>query len=252
MSIDRRKFIKNMGLGLASISLNANNLSRIPGESESLLVKDRKQPKPAPKGYDRLPLSWYYSRVQNLKNQLEQKKVDAILLESDVNKVYFSGCFRGSGERTTWVLFPLNEKDTAYWYSPGIDRDLIDSWWATDNKYYFCYPHGEGGYPNKGKVVAGRQVDLFEWLLIHLKDKGLSSKVIATDMNLSNSQLKQIAKILPKTEFININSICEKMRIIKTKDEIALTQRAYRYFDKIHAFARDYILEHGTNTNDLK
>ncbi len=56
MSIDRRKFIKNMGLGLASMSLNAKSLSRIPGESESLLVKDRKQPKPAPKGYDRLPL----------------------------------------------------------------------------------------------------------------------------------------------------------------------------------------------------
>ena len=93
---------------------------------------------------------------------------------------------------------------------------------------------------------------MFEWLLIHLKDKGLSGKVIATDINLSNTQLKQIAKKLPKTEFVNINSICEKMRIIKTKDEIALTQRAYRYFDKIHAFARDYILEHGTSTNDFE
>ena len=28
----------------------------------------------------------------------------------------------------------------------------------------------------------------------------------------------------------------KKMRIIKTKEEIALTQRAYRYFDKIHSF----------------
>ena len=109
MSIDRRKFIKNMGLGIASMSLNAKNISKNPGGSESLLVKDRKQPKPAPKGYDRLPLSWYHTRVQNLKNQLENKQIDAILLESDINKVYFSGCFRGSGERSTWVLFPLNE-----------------------------------------------------------------------------------------------------------------------------------------------
>ena len=68
MSIDRRKFIKNMGLGLASMSLNAKSLSRISGGSESLLVKDRKHPKPAPKGFDRLPLSWYYSRVQNYRN----------------------------------------------------------------------------------------------------------------------------------------------------------------------------------------
>ena len=179
-------------------------------------------------------------------------KVDAILLENDVNKIYFSGCFRGSGKRTTWVLFPQEEKDTAYWFSPGIDRDLIKSWWCTENNYYFCFPHGEGGFPNKGKVVAGKQVDLFEWLLKHLKEKGFEGKKIATDMNLSANQLLQLNKYLPKTKFINISGVCEKMRIIKTKEEIALTQRVYRYFDKIHSFARDYILENGTNTNDFE
>jgi len=252
MSIDRRKFIKSMGLGLASMRLSASNLIKTPGESESLLVTNRNHPKPAPKGYDRLPLSWYKERVQILKNMLINDKVDAILLENDVNKVYFSGCFRGSGKRTTWVLFPQEEKDTAYWFSPGIDRDLIKSWWCTENNYYFCFPHGEGGFPNKGKVVAGKQVDLFEWLLEHLKKKGYEGKKIATDMNLSANQLLQLNKYLPKTKFINISSACEKMRIIKTKEEIALTQRAYRYFDKIHSFARDYILENGTNTNDFE
>ena len=252
MSIDRRKFIKSMGLGLASMRLSASNLIKSPGESESLLVTNRNHPKPAPKGYDRLPLSWYKQRVQKLKNMLLNDKVDAILLENDVNKIYFSGCFRGSGKRTTWVLFPQEEKDTAYWFSPGIDRDLIKSWWCTENNYYFCFPHGEGGFPNKGKVVAGKQVDLFEWLLEHLKEKGFEGKKIATDMNLSANQLLQLNKYLPKTKFINISSVCEKMRIIKTKEEIALTQRAYRYFDKIHSFARDYILENGTNTNDFE
>ena len=252
MSIDRRKFIKSMGLGLASIRLSASNLIKSPGESESLLVTNRNHPKPAPKGYDRLPLSWYKQRVQKLKNMLLNDKVDAILLENDVNKIYFSGCFRGSGKRTTWVLFPQEEKDTAYWFSPGIDRDLIKSWWCTENNYYFCFPHGEGGFPNKGKVVSGKQVDLFEWLLEHLKEKGFKGKKIATDMNLSANQLLQLNKYLPKTKFINISGMCEKMRIIKTKEEIALTQRAYRYFDKIHSFARDYILENGTNTNDFE
>ena len=252
MSIDRRKFIKSMGLGLASMRLSASNLIKSPGESESLLVTNRNHPKPAPKGYDRLPLSWYKQRVQKLKNMLLNDKVDAILLENDVNKIYFSGCFRGSGKRTTWVLFPQEEKDTAYWFSPGIDRDLIKSWWCTENNYYFCFPHGEGGFPNKGKVVAGKQVDLFEWLLEHLKEKGFEGKKIATDMNLSPNQLLKLNKYLPKTKFINISSLCEKMRIIKTKEEIALTQRAYRYFDKIHSFARDYILENGTNTNDFE
>ena len=252
MTIDRRKFINSKSLGLTTMSLNANNLVNVSGESESLFVTDRMHPKPAPKGYDRLPLSWYKKRVRTLKNLLLEDKVDAILLENDVNKVYFSGCFRGSGKRTTWVLFPQNEKDSAYWFSPGIDRDLITSWWCTENNYYFCFPHGKGGFPNKGKVVAGEQVNLFEWLLENLKKKGYAGKRIATDMSLSTNQLKQLNKYLPKTKFININSVCEKMRIIKTKEEIALTQRAYRYFDKIHSFARDYILENGTDTNDFE
>ena len=89
MTIDRRKFIKSMGLGLTTMSLNAKNLVNVSGESESLFVTDRMHPKPAPKGYDRLPLSWYKKRVRTLKNLLLEDKVDAILLENDVNKVYF-------------------------------------------------------------------------------------------------------------------------------------------------------------------
>lgn len=42
------------------------------------------------------------------------------------------------------------------------------------------------------------------------------------------------------------------MRIIKTPREIALVQRAYRYFDRIHAFSRDYILERGTDATDFE
>ena len=252
MKLSRRKFIRNMSLGLASIKLNANTLAKNSGESETLLVNNRNHPKPAPKGYDRLPLSWYQSRVQQFKEKLKTDNVDAILLEKDVNKVYFSGCFRGSGERSTWVLFPMNEKNAAYWYSPGIDRDLITSWWCTENEYYFCYPHADGGFPNKGKVVQGERINLFRWLLSRLKHRGYANKLIATDMNFNDDYLKIISEELPKVRFVNINNLCLDMRIIKTSEEIALTQRAYRYFDKIHAFGRDYILENGTNTNDFE
>ena len=241
-----------MSLGLATLKLNANNLAKNSGGSETLLVNNRNHPKPAPKGYDRLPLSWYQSRVQKFKKTLETDNVDAILLEKDINKVYFSGCFRGSGERSTWVLFPMNEKDAAYWYSPGIDRDLIASWWCTENEYYFCYPHADGGFPNKGKVVQGERINLFRWLLSRLKHRGYADKLIATDMNFNDDYLKIISEELPKVRFVNINNLCLDMRIIKTSEEIALTQRAYRYFDKIHAFGRDYILENGTNTNDFE
>lgn len=256
MTIPRRHFIKNMGLGLAAAGLAARQLTGSPsipkGQSETLLVDNPDQPEPAPKGYDRLPLEWYKKTVSRLKSSVTEKGIDAILLESDHNKVYFTGCFRSSGERSTWVLFPVTEKDTAYWYSPGIDRDLITSWWCTENEYYFCYPHAEGGFPNKGQVIKGKRVDLFEWLLKGLAKRGFSNKTIGTDMKFYPDQLEIIRRVLPDARFVYIGDICLKMRMIKTQEELALTQRAYRYFDLVHAFARDYVLERGTDATDFE
>jgi len=251
---DRRTFIKNIGLGIAASGVASCGLAGDTGisdhGSEALFVEDRNHPEPAPQGFDRLPLSWYQATVERLKDR--RSDVDVFLLENDKNKVYFTGCFRGSGERTTWVVFPRSENATAYWFGPGLDRDLITSWWCTDYAYYFCYPHARGGYPNLGQVFRGERVNLFEWLLHGLREKGLDGNVIGTDMALTEQQRSLAKNILPNTTFVDISDECLRMRMIKTKDEIALCQRAFRYFDKIHAFSRDFVLEHGTETSDFE
>ncbi len=256
MNLSRRFFIKKMGLGLAATRLAAEGLAgqaeNSRGASTKLLLKNPGQPEPAPLGFDRLPLSWYQKQVRRLKEKVAVQGVDAILLKNDTNIVHFSGCFGGHGERTTWVLFPINERDAIYWYSPGIDRDLITSWWCTENDYYFCYPHAEGGFPNKGTLARGKTVDLFAWMLEGLKKRGMAEKTIGTDWSLDPAQQKTAAGILPRARFVDIAETCLGMLIIKTPEEIALTQRAHRYFDKIHAFARDYILERGTEATDFE
>ncbi len=258
MTLSRRELIRTLGGGLASVSAAAEFLACSPapqtavGNSEPLLVSRPGQPAPAPVGYDRLPLAWYKAAASRLKQKAGSLGVDAILLHNDHNLVYFTGCFRQSGERPTWVLFPVHEADTAYWFAPGIDRDLIESWWCTENNYYFCFPHAEGGFPNKGQVVRGKTVDLFEWMLGELGRHGLSGKTIGVDVDPSPAQLSSIQRLLPRSRLVNIGSLCLDMRIRKMPEELALTQRAYRYFDKIHAFARDFILEHGTHTTDFE
>ena len=254
MRISRRSLVQNVGLGLAGANVASQALaaSTDKSESESLFVKDRKQPAPAPVGYDRLPLKWYQDTTARLKDRLRPQGVDAILLQRDVNSVYYSGCFRGSGERTTWVMFRMDEKDTAYWFSPGIDRDLITSWWCTENEYYFCYPHADGGFPNRGQAATGPAVDLFGWMLEGLQKHDLAGKKIGVDITLTAAQQQTARKILPGTTFVDISDHCMQMQIRKTPEEIALCQRAYRYFDRIHAFSRDYIQEHGTGTSDFE
>ncbi len=255
MSSSRRQFIRGMGAGLAGAAAAAGALAQVKpkdGGSEKLLGDNPRHPDPAPLGYDRLPLSWHQERVRRLKTRAAEQGIDALLLRDDANIVYLTGCFRSSGERPTWVMFPVKERDTVYWYSPGIDRDLIASWWCTANEYYFCYPHARDGFPNKGKVAAGGPEDLFAWMLQGLRKRGVDGKTIGLDWELDPEQRKTAARVLPKASFRNISGLCLRMRVIKTPEEIALTQRAFRYFDRIHAFARDYILERGTDATDFE
>jgi len=269
MTSSRRRFIRQMGTGFAAAGSAVTALactppedpsgpgSRLPfsailGGSETLLRRDPDQVEPAPLGYDRLPVEWHQERARALKTRLSDRGVGAILLSNDQNAVYFTGCFRGSGERSTWTLFRMDEEDTVYWYSPGIDRDLIQSWWCTENEYYFCYPHAEGGFPNRGQVVQGQQVNLFEWMLEGLKKRGLAGGTVATDWTLTADQVASVRKVIPGTQFLNIQAECLAMQQVKTPEELRLIQRAFHYFDRVHAFARDYILERGTDLTDFE
>lgn len=251
MDISRRNFIKNIGWGLTSIGLGAKSKGYSFSEknSEKLLVHSPYHPEAA--SYDRLPLSWYKETVKRLKEKVAEKGVDAILLQNRWNLVYFTGLFHSTTERPFYTLFPVNE-DAIYWYHPGLDRDLVASWWNTENEYYFDYLHAEGGFPNKGTVVQGKTVDLFDWVLDGLKKKGYADKVIGVDAEFPPSKIKKIKKTLPKATLVDISPICLKMRMVKTKEEIALTQRAMDYFSKIHSFARDYLLERGTEATDFE
>jgi Xaa-Pro dipeptidase len=240
MPTSRRTFIRDLGAGLAASHAAASSLALAQAGasgSEKLLTTRPGQPEPAPVGYDRLPLDWYKASARRLRDAAAARGLDAVLLQTDNNIVYFTGCFRQSGQRTTWVLLPVKD-DAVYWYSPGIDRDLIESWWCTENEYYFCYPHAEGGFPNKGRIARGTRVDLWDWMMAGLKKRGFADRKIGIDV--------------PHTPFANISDLCLGFRIVKTPEEIALTQRAYRYFDRIHAFARDYILERGTDATDYE
>ncbi|MGB8952263.1 MAG: M24 family metallopeptidase [Candidatus Aminicenantales bacterium] len=253
MGITRRNFIKNVGLGVTGVGLGVgqkvHSLPLASRDSEKLLVDNPAHPEPA--AFDRLPLNWYKNTVQRLREKAAEKGIDAVLLQDRWNLIYFTGLFHSTTERPFYALFPV-KGNAVYWYHPGLDRDLVTSWWSTENDYYFDYLHADGGFPNLGKVVQGKTVDLFEWLLEGLKKKGFAEKTIGVDFEFTPSRLEKAKKILPQAKFIPIGPVCLKMRMVKTPEEIALTQRAMNYFSKIHAFTRDYILEKGTDATDFE
>jgi Xaa-Pro aminopeptidase len=255
LALTRRHFLKGTGLGLAGLQLGAPKalLSKPiePGESAKLLIKDPDHPQPAPKGVDRLPLDWYKKTVSQLKDKVKPLGVQVIVLEDIWNIIYFTGNFITKTERPLWAVLPVDE-DALYWWTPGLDNDIVKSWWCTGMDYYYDYYHAAGGYPDKGKVTKGNPVDLFEWMLEGLKSKGYGRAALGFDSEFPPSKTSKLVKTLPGSKILDISSLCLDMRMVKTPEEIALTQRAMDYFSRIHAFGRDYILQRGTDATDFE
>ena len=254
MTLDRRRLLATSGaaaLGSALARPTAGaRPDAPPSRSAALFVKE--DDGLAPATYDRLPLEWHQGRLKLLQTHLSEQGLAGVLLSDPWNIIYFTGLFFTTTERPFSVFLPA-DRLAAIWFHPGIDRDLVKGWWSTENEYYFDFPHGEGAFPNLGQVQQGRTVDPFEWALRGLKKRGYEGKRLAADRELSSRQLETVAKVFVKeTKFDSVADRCERMRMVKTPEELALWRRAYRVFDETHAFARDLLLQKGTDLTDFE
>jgi Xaa-Pro aminopeptidase len=223
------------------------------GVSERLLLR----PQPGEEGppqsatEDRLPLEWNKRTVQRFKAKLAEQGIDAFLVRDPLNTIYLTGYWHTTTERPEATFMNKDDADPWFMY-PALDRDLVNSWWFGGGETYFDYLDAEGAFPNQGKVVQGKTVDTFKFLLEGIKQHGIQGKQIGIDGELYPSESAKARAVLPDIEFVNIHSVLMNMRIVKTPEELALYRRAYVYFDRAHAFARDYILTHGTDITDYE
>ena len=220
------------------------------GGSEALLVPNPEHPKPAT--IDRLDQKWHQGRITRLKQRLNEEGLAGILLTDRWNIIYFSGLWFTSTERPFTLFVPAAADAPPTFFHPSLDRDLVGTWWIKDTESYFDFLHGEGAFPNLGKVQMGGTVDLTRWLLKGLKKRGQSGKALGVDFPITADLTEAVAEVLPGTTLRKAGAIGEKMRMVKTAEEIALTQRAMNYWSRIHAFTRDYILERGTDATDFE
>jgi Xaa-Pro aminopeptidase len=227
--------------------------SRGTGASEKLLLGSTAGEEGPPESakIDRLPLEWNKQTVARFKEQLAQKDIHAFVARDQFNIIYLTGYWHTHTERPQ-VAF-MNKDDADPWFLyPALDRDLVKGWWFGGGWEYFDTKHAEGGFPEQGKVVQGKTVDLFQMLLEGIKAKGVQGSKIGIDGKLYADELATAKKILPKITFVDVSDALLEMREVKTPEELALTRRAYTYFDRAHAYARDYILTYGTDVTDYE
>ena len=251
--ISRREFIVTTGAGTvaASVATTAAATAESPqkhpaaGKSASLFLPEDNL---KPSTLDRLPLEWHHQRADLLRGKLADAGYEGILLRDRWNIIYFTGLWHTTTERLVNVFLPL--KGDPVWFYAALDRDLVKSWWYSDGEMYFDWPHAEGAFPNEGKVQMGAKVDLTEWMLKALKKRGYADKKLAADGELVPSVQRKVASILGK-EMASAGDMCMDMRVRKTPEELALTRRAYNYFNQMHAYARDMLLERGADLTDF-
>lgn len=258
--ISRRKWLSNAGMAGAAVAgasvldatpsaTSAAQGQTAPSGSESaklFLPPDSLTPATA----DRLPLDWSKQRTKALQAKLAAAGYDGILLTDQWNVIYFTGLFHTTTERMIQAFIPT-VGDHPIWFYPALDRDLIRSWWYGDGDMYFDWLDVAGAAPHEGKVVKGPTLDLWRWALEGLKRRGFAGKKLAADRELVPSAQKTVADVLGGP-MGSAAADCMSMRQRKTPEELALTRRAYGYFDRIHAFARDLLLMRGTDLTDFE
>ena len=206
---------------------------------------------PEPAAYDRLPLEWNKATVKRFKDKLAERDLRAFLVRDPLNITYLTGYWHSTTERPQATFMNADDADPWFLY-PSLDRDLVTTWWFGGGRMYFDFLHGEGAFPHQGVVQQGETVDLFTFMLEGIKEHGVQGTRIGIDGELYPSEMEKAKKALPGVEWVNVKDVLIKMRQVKTKEELALWRRAYVYFDRAHAFARDYILTHGTDITDYE
>jgi len=236
---------------------------------------------PQPSFFHRLPLTWYTEKVRRIKAEAFRRGVDGgILLTSRWNIIYATGLFHSTTERPFACFLPMDHTDGVIWLHPYLDQELVRGWWCTDQYSYFDFPHGEGGAPNDGEVNQGDTQNIYRWWGKTLSDLGYGGRTIGIDSGglaevgilpgqLSAQRLDmfgeietlrpsrprggswgEVAAAMPNARFVDVYDILMRQRIVKTEMETGLAQRAMDVFSQIHAFARNYLLERGTDAVD--
>jgi len=248
--IDRRTLLAGIGAAGATAATAAasKRAASVSGAESSKLFLPPNRIVPATD--ERLSLNWSKQRLRILQQKLAARGYDGILLTDRWNIVYFTGLFFTSTERLMNAFIPT-AGDHPVWFYPGNERELVQSWWYEDGEMYFDWPNVAGAAPQEGKVIRGPTQDLWRWALDGIKRRGFAGKKLAIDRELVPSGQKAVVEILGGP-MDSVADDCMYMRMRKTPEELALTRRAYGYMDRMHAFARDLVLTHGTDLTDFE
>ena len=212
MSFNRRKFISLTALtaGTLGVSNRIFGAGLNEAENEANLPKAIRDLQPMVAGIVPITVEERKQRIAKAQELMAREKMDAIFLEGTASCFYYTGMRWGQSERTFGVVIPA--KGTLTYVCPKFEedraRELILTAFGDEVR---CWEEHESPY----EVILGI-----------IKDKGVVHSRIGMEERVRFFIANGVKKLATGFDIVDATPITAGCRMIKTKAEIALMQKA--------------------------
>lgn len=155
-----------------------------------------------------IPLNEYFERLKNATRLMKELSVKALYLNAGTNLYYFTGTLWNASERMVGAL--LFEDGSLEYIVPKFEKGTFEKYRIVQASIN-CWEEHESPYALIGKL---------------LNDKNVVAGTIAIDESSSYFLVDGISKANRSYDFINAQQITSVCRMQKSKNEIAIIQKA--------------------------
>ena len=193
--MNRRSFLGTSTLGFAALARAQQQSGTVPDAIRAL--------KPMTAGVEPITLDERRGRIDKARRLMHDQKIDAVFMERGSSLFYFTGT---RAVQISGLVIPA--KGDLCWLVPA-SQSLPDD---------IKIGGSVASYPDSGTSFAAiRQA---------LKDRGITTGRIALEEQVHFSVFDGLRQEIPAAEFVNATPVTAGCRVIKSKTELALMQRA--------------------------
>lgn len=234
----RREFLRTLG-GAAAITLTS--AVRSFGNARTFTLSGKvvgpgalqgQEGPQGPEGHDRLQPDWYKRKIRQVQEEMQKRKLDALVLLDSHNVIYTTGYFHISTERPLAALIPKSGGPALF--IPELEVDQVKLWWVEDFESYFDFPG---------------PVNRVQWIFERVARRGLARSRIGIE-EASRSRLQHMKAGAPHAKLVEAGDLIEHLRWIKDEDELAMMRRSMYFADFTVQAGRDFVARNGNVTED--
>jgi Xaa-Pro dipeptidase len=197
--MERREFLTVTGSALV--------LSGTVGRPDGRTARPSQQPAVGPS--DRLPADVFTRRIERLQQELKTQKLDLLVVEPSTNFQYFAGYNPGRSERLIMLMVPVDGAPALVCPSFEVERIKRNS--------VIADVRGWEEQEDPWRVVRGAGNQL---------KPAHRQGTAAIEPSTSYQSYLHLSSALGGWKFVNGASVTERLRIIKSPEEVGLIRRA--------------------------